>query len=83
MELTYWSTEEQPKPGNRHNACSAKSKECVQSKTALWPTEVQDMYNWKSTQTVNGKRVIVPAPTDYAIMEGYDDSISCDEFPCE
>ncbi|KAL3703111.1 hypothetical protein TMatcc_010299 [Talaromyces marneffei ATCC 18224] len=84
MELTYFSSNEQQKTGgNRHDACSAKYKECVQEKTALWPTEVQSMYNWQTTQTINGVRTIVPAPTDYALMQGYDDSLSCDEFPCE
>uniref|UniRef100_A0A093VIR1 chitinase n=2 Tax=Talaromyces marneffei PM1 TaxID=1077442 RepID=A0A093VIR1_TALMA len=83
MELTYFSSNEQQKTGgNRHDACSAKYKECVQEKTALWPTEVQSMYNWQTTQTINGVRTIVPAPTDYALMQGYDDSLSCDEFPC-
>ncbi|EEA19154.1 bacteriodes thetaiotaomicron symbiotic chitinase, putative [Talaromyces marneffei ATCC 18224] len=82
MELTYFSSNEQQKTGgNRHDACSAKYKECVQEKTALWPTEVQSMYNWQTTQTINGVRTIVPAPTDYALMQGYDDSLSCDEFP--
>lgn len=82
MELTYQSENEQTSP-NRAVACKAKAKECVEKKTALWPTEVQSMYNWQSTQTINGARVIVPAPTDYKIMKGFDESISCDEFPCE
>ncbi|KAJ5204380.1 bacteriodes thetaiotaomicron symbiotic chitinase, partial [Penicillium cinerascens] len=79
MELTYKGDNDQSGGGNRRAACYAKGKECVKSKTALWPTEVQEMYNWHSTQTINGVRKIVPAPTDYAVMQGYDESISSEE----
>ncbi|RMJ27114.1 Glycosyl hydrolases family 18 [Aspergillus sp. HF37] len=72
MELTYLAGKEQSW-SNRKDACNAKSRECVTSKVNLWPTDVQSMYSMTAAGT--------PAPTDYQLMQGYDESISCDEFP--
>ncbi|KAL4924010.1 uncharacterized protein BDV17DRAFT_295821 [Aspergillus undulatus] len=81
MELTYYPSSEQPK-SNRKSACKDMTRECAESKANMWPTAVQSMYYWDSSTVIApGQTVTVPAPMDYATMKGYDESLSCDEFP--
>nr|WBV74231.1 putative chitinase [Pestalotiopsis kenyana] len=65
MELTYLPTG----GNNRNDACSAKSAECANTKSAMWPTAV---YNLAAAGVTN---------PDYQLEQGYSDKISCDEFP--
>lgn len=67
MELTYLPTG----GNNRNDACSAKSAECANTKSAMWPTAV---YNLAAAGVTN---------PDYQLEQGYSDKISCDEFPCK
>ncbi|KUI54694.1 hypothetical protein VP1G_02085 [Cytospora mali] len=72
IQLTYLADGYDPTTGttNRDEACGGNNgvaAQCAQSKTLMWPTAVQSAAS--------------SGTSDPALRNGYQDTISCDEFP--